>query len=533
MISPLSGTASRGWPIILSSLFTAVLLVAAMPGFVGWWPLLFVALLPLLRSTLYLNPGRSMLAGLLTGFLYYFGLLYWIVIVLGRYGGLPLWIILPALVLLSLYMGLYLAVFSGIFSFFAGRYRDRERSIAGMLFIAPILWVGLDWLRGFLLTGFPWMDLGYGLFNQPCLIQAADLGGHHLITFCLVLVNMLVLWVVVRRRSSFQRYGRRGDRLFPLAACCFLMFIGLYSVLRYQQLSTTLSRDQYVRITAVQGNILQDEKWVPGKKKSTIETYLRLSDQAASDDRPGLIIWPETALPFYPRRDALFSKVIRLAERKKVWLLTGAPFFEIRNRLDGSRRTIHYFNSALLINPSGRFAGRYSKQHLVPFGEYVPLRQYLPFLEPLVKNVGDFTPGGSVTPLTDGPMRLGVLICFESIFPDLARQWAVSGANLLVNLTNDAWYGRSSAPYQSFAMVVFRAVETRRSLVRAANTGISGFVDPLGRIIDQSPVFQALSLTANVPICDDMTPFVCFGYHFAPACLVLALLLIVFRKRRR
>ncbi len=515
-----------------TALTTALLLVLAMPGPAGWWPLLFIALVPLLYSALYQRPGRSAMLGLVTGLAYHLGQLYWIVIVLGRYGGLPLWISVPALLLLSLYMSLYLALFTGLFSFLAGRYRSGQGPVTAMIFAAPILWVGLDWLRGHLLTGFPWMDLGYGLYSRPVLIQVADLGGHDLVTFCLVLVNVLALWAIEYGSHHAPFRPSRTGRRLAAAACCFLVLTGGYSIFRYRHLAALATAAPHTRVTVVQGDILQGEKWLPGRAKSTITRYDRLSARAIAANRPDLVVWPETALPFFPQRDTLFYRVTELAARHKIWLLTGAPFFKIKNRRNSAGRTINYFNSALLINPAGWIAGRYDKQHLVPFGEYVPWRKYLPFLKPLVKNVGDFTPGRSIRPLSAGPLKLGVLICFESIFPDIARQEAAAGANLLVNLSNDAWYGRSSAPYQSFAMAVFRAVETRRSLVRAANTGISGFVAPSGRILDQSPLFRPLTITANVPLLEEKTIFVRFGYHFGPACLVLIPLLLFFRRRR-
>jgi apolipoprotein N-acyltransferase len=163
----------------------------------------------------------------------------------------------------------------------------------------------------------------------------------------------------------------------------------------------------------------------------------------------------------------------------------------------------------------------------VPFGEYVPLKNFLPFLAPVVQAVGDFSPGTIQSSLACQNARIGVLICFESIFPEIARQWAKAGANVLVNLTNDAWYGRSSAPYHSLAMTVLRSVETRRSLVRAANTGFSGFVDPLGRVGKVSPLFEPWAEAANVVLLQEMTLFVRWGYLFAPMCLMVVILPLV------
>lgn len=517
-------------PLLLSALVSAALLALAMPGRIGWWPLLFVALVPLLLTVLYARPGRSALAGFVFGLVYHLALLYWILIVLGRYGGLPLWVTFPALFLLAAYMACFPAVSCFLLSLLAGRSWHRERSIAPLVWGAPVLWVGLDYLKSLLLSGFPWMDLGYGLFAQPRLIQAADLGGHFLLTFTLVLVNGLVVGIVDRQRRDV-RWNIRQERRLLVVAVGFLVFIGGYSLVRYQVVSTIAARSMQARVAVVQGNIDQAIKWSPATKAATVDTYLTLSRQAVQGTDTELVVWPETALPFYPQRDALMRRVSELAQTSNTWLLTGAPLYSLPPQADASEQ-VRYYNGAILVGPDGRIGGQYAKQHLVPFGEYVPLRRFLPFLDPLVVSIGDFTPGREKGPLVLGPMRLGMLICYESIFPAIAHESVVRGANLLVNITNDAWYGRSSAPYQSMAMAVLRAVENKRTLIRAANTGISGFVDPLGRITARSAIFTETALTASAPMLDLDTVFNRGGHWFGAVCALCIPLMLVLRSRR-
>ena len=522
----------KGWASLAvlapASLATALLLAAAMPGRLGWWLLLFVALVPLLNLAVRERPGRSALAGLLTGFVYHLCLLYWIVFVLGRYGGLPLWLSLPALMLLSLYMACYSAVFAGLLSLAA---RKEDTLSPAVLLLAPALWVGLDWLRSVLFTGFPWMDLGYGLYSVPLLLQAADLGGHHLLTFCLVLVNILILYGLKGWQGDGKLPGRRW-MLPATAAVVFLVLVGGYSLVRDRQVESALAAAPKARVAVVQGNISQDLKWTPAQKAATVAVYCQLSAQAIAAGQPSLLVWPETALPFYPGNDPLFPQVTEFAREHGVWLLTGAPNFSLASGPQGGApQVVDYANSALLISPEGLATARYDKQHLVPFGEYVPLKELLFFLRPLVESVGNFKPGKQGQPLVAGSMRPGLLICYESIFPELARETVAAGANLLVNLTNDAWYGRSSAPHHSFAMAVLRSVETRRTLVRSANTGISGFITPLGQVVSQGPLFEPLTLTAEVPLLTGETLFVRFGHFFAPACLLLASLLLAVPRR--
>jgi apolipoprotein N-acyltransferase len=438
---------------------------------------------------------------------------------------------IPALFLLSAYMAVYPALFCFLLSRVAGRSWHRERSIAPLVWGAPVLWVGLEYVKSVLFSGFPWMDLGYGLFSQPKLIQAADLGGHHLLSFALVLCNGLVVAMIDRQRRSV-RWNVRFEQRLLIAAVAFLVFIGGYSLVRYQVIGSIAARSMQARVAVVQGNIDQAVKWSAEFKAATLDTYSKLSRQVMQGQDIELVVWPETALPFYPQQDPLMQRVSDFTARHNAWLLTGAPLFSLPPQSDGGQQ-IRYYNGAILIGPDGRLYGRHAKQHLVPFGEYVPLRRFLPFLEPLVVSVGDFSPGEEKGPLELGPMRLGMLICYESIFPQIAHDAVLRGANLLVNLTNDAWYGRSSAPHQSLAMAVFRAVENKRSLIRAANTGISGMVDPRGHVLTESALFAEAALMAQAPMLEITTVFNRQGYRFGAACAMGLVVLLVVRTRRQ
>ncbi len=493
-------------------------LSAAMPGHIGWWPFLFVALVPLFLLVLELSPQRSGLTGFLVFLVYHLFLMYWIVIALHSYGNLPVIVAIITLVLLAAYMSLYGAAFCALLSLLAGRWWHRERSIAVLVWTAPILWVGLDYLRSVLFGGIPWMDIGYGLYRQPRLIQAADLGGHHAVSFTLVLSNALIVALIDRQKPGVRFHVRR-ERLALLFAACFLVFMGGYSYLRYEVMGQSVNRGLHADVTMVQANIDQWSKWSPEKKKATVERYIKLSEQAITDRDVELVAWPETALPFYLRNDPLAGDIRNFVQRNNIWLLTGGPGFDLKGKREDGRQDIAYFNTAYLIDSRAVLRGQYNKQHLVPFGEYVPLKKYLHFLSPLVESAGNFSPGQSSAPLDMGAIRLGVLICYESIFPELGRKTTFSGANLLANLTNDAWYGKSSAPYQSLAMTVFRAVENKRALIRVANTGISGFIDPVGNIHKQTELFTPAAVTSHLPLVELRTVFTASGHLFGAFCL--------------
>jgi apolipoprotein N-acyltransferase len=505
--------------------FTATPLIAwlALPGKFSIWPLLLICLVPLFRFlSSARNAKRAFVRGLTSGILFYILQIYWIVPVLIKFGGLPWYLALPALLLLVFYMSLYLALFSSGFFLM-----EKGGRFSFFLIGVPSAWVGLDWLRSWLFSGFPWLDIGYGFWSIPGLLQAADLFGHFGFTFIIVLVNCLVHVFIGRKFSVVQRYSGL------LAVILLAALLGGYSLNRWHKIDRIVAQAPSALIGIVQGNIEQGQKWSPAQRKRTVQNYIELTEGLTTEQSPALLLWPETALPFYPRDNQLLLPLANFVQHKGIHLLTGAPWYEIEQ--DRTKRVISYYNAALLMSPDGTFTSSYFKSHLVPYGEYVPLNRYLPFLSPLVEAAGNFTPGRVDQPLAAGDIKAGVLICFESIFPGIGRAWVNKGANVLVNLTNDAWYGKSSAPYQSWAMTVYRAVETRRSVVRSANTGISGLIDPLGRVRSESPLFVTWSKTVDVPLMNERTFFVQWGYLFAPACLGLAVLIALFgliRARR-
>jgi len=500
---------------------TGLLLFLASPGLTSFAPLAWLALVPLLVALARpgLSKGGAARLGLTTGMVYYPLLLYWIVFVLDQYGNLPLWLTIPLLILLALYMSLYLSVFAVLASQLRGR--------TCLVWLAPVVWVGLDWLRGWLFTGFPWQDLGYSQYQSPILIQIADLFGHHGVTFLIVMVNSLLFLAFRHYPQKFFRPSRPGVAL--LSALLLLGLATGYSLLRYRQIEREMTGAAYLKVAVVQGNIDQDDKWLPHLQETTLEKYLSLTNRELAIHAPKLVVWPETAMPFYLHDSPELLGLETLTARAQTNILTGAPH---REREPGS--PARYFNSAFLIDRQGKVAGRYDKEHLVPFGEYVPLKKVLFFLGPLVQAVADFNPGTTLRPIPCQNTSLGVLICFESIFPELARRQTAAGAGLLVVLTNDAWYGRTSAPWQHLSMAVFRAVENRRSLARSANTGVSGFVDPLGRMQQLSPLFMEYSGCQALPLLQSATFFTAScGHRAGLFCLILTIMLalaVIFRK---
>ncbi|HOO91704.1 MAG TPA: apolipoprotein N-acyltransferase, partial [Syntrophales bacterium] len=279
-------------------------------------------------------------------------------------------------------------------------------------------------------------------------------------------------------------------------------------------------------ILIVQGNIDQSVKWSPEYQTETITTYNNMSTDA-SESGVSLIVWPETAVPFFFQNYNDKSRsLIKTAIKTNSWLLFGSPGY----KRDGGK--ISFYNSAYLLSPEGTVSGRYDKVHLVPFGEYVPLHDILFFIDKLVEGAGDFTAGNEITPLSMDDGNVGVLICYEGIFPEISREYRQRGADLLVNITNDAWYGDTSAPYQHLTMAAFRAIENRIYMIRSANTGISAIVDPTGKILSKTGLFERTTLRGSIQFTQYDTVYSRYGDVFACSCIMFLLIGFFISLRR-
>jgi apolipoprotein N-acyltransferase len=286
-----------------------------------------------------------------------------------------------------------------------------------------------------------------------------------------------------------------------------------------------LTSGDSVRVGLVQGNVDQADKWNVTRAAGIFEDYMRLSREVI-DGGATLVVWPESSAPFRFEEHREGSERIRqLARDARVSILVGSDEVE---RGDPPR----YFNSAVMVEPDGSTGGVYRKLHLVPFGEYVPLRPVFFFAAPLVEAVSDFSPGEEAVLLPVGDRLVSTAICYEIVYPGLVRQFVRGGSDLLVTITNDAWFGRTSAPYQHFTQAAMRAIENGRYLVRAANTGISGVVDPYGRVLAESRLYEPAAIVADVRYRDALTIYTRTGDVFAYASVVVVLAMVVGARRR-
>lgn len=499
---------------------SGLLLTACFPKPALSW-LAWVALVPLFFAVCDAAGKSRFRLGLLAGCAHYFTLIYWLVPTLRIYGELPL----VVAVLLFLLLAIYLALYVGLFTFIITGIRGKG---IGGVFAAPFVWVGLEYLQTFLLSGFPWELLGYSQYMRLPLIQLADITGVYGVSFLIVLVNAVIFSVLMwAMKLSWHSVHPKGRQVVYAGLVTLALMGGAwgYGKWRLGMIDRYLTDVPTRKVALVQGNIDQNKKWEDSFKQETVTKYLELC-QSAFKETPDLVILPETAMPFFFRYEQdLTAMIQRQARQMGVYLLTGAPSFE----RDGD--TLAFFNSAYLVGPDGKVEDRYDKIHLVPFGEYIPMGQWFPFIEKIVFGSGDFSPGTEGRLVQMGNWYLGVQICYEIIFPGSARLMTRNGASVIVNITNDAWYGRTSAPWQHFSMTVFRAVENRRSLVRSANTGISGFVWPSGRIRSTTPLFEEAVVTSDVPACLLTSVYTRVGNVFAILCLMI-MVFVLWRRYR-
>ncbi|MEW5746493.1 MAG: apolipoprotein N-acyltransferase [Nitrospirota bacterium] len=505
------GTKFKQWygPALLSGL----LLVLSFPE-LEFFPLAWAALVPLFLFLYELPDGAAFKAGFLMGIVYFFGTTYWIYHSVHWYGGIPF---IPSL-LLVLLLALYLSLYTGVFAALYASYSNK--SDMPTLLLAPVLWTTLEYLRSYVLSGFPWASIGYSQYRFLPFIQVSDITGIYGISFLVVAVNGAIADILLFNR---RRIKRPLASILPAAAGFTLLALALIFTFAYGAYRLYQTRPGHtVRVAVVQGNIEQDRKWDPAYQQAVVDTYRALSFEAARYN-PALIVWPETAVPFYFRTHKEWSDyLVSFQQELNAYLLFGGVTKK------STEAGPAYANSAILLDKYGNTTYIYDKIHLVPFGEFVPLRGLLSVVD-LTGAIGDYLPGESYIKAITPFGSFGTLICYEIIFPGMVRKFYARGGDFMVNITNDAWFGRTYGPAQHFSMAVFRAVENRKPLVRSANTGISGFIDSNGRIVKKTGLFERTFSVHDVRTDSTLAPYTKYGDIFAYLCIVGSLLLLIGR----
>jgi apolipoprotein N-acyltransferase len=483
--------------------------VAVFPK-LDWSFLSWIVLVPLLWAVAQeAKFYRAFFLGMISGVVFFTGACYWIVNVLDHYGDLN-WI---SGTVVFLVLVLYLSLFPGVFALLFSLLMKCNLRLGFLL--SPFLWVATEYLRAHVLTGFPWCLLGYALADYTILAKASTVTGVYGLSFIVVLVNAGISWLVFRRRILLA--GEIAI-VFPFAA-----MVG-----RQLPLEPAIQRaHQPVRI--VQTNITLDQAWDQESKIALLDelTRLSLSPGVSTQQQPNgtakLTLWPETPTPFYFNHDPIFRlRMQQVARSSNGYFLFGFVDYKT-GESDPSNQ--NPYNSVALLSPLGEIVSQYDKMHLVPFGEYVPYPSVFFFVEKISTEAGNFRPGNRVVVSElDNGHTVGGVVCYEAIVPDLVRQFARDGAQVLFNVTNDGWFGNSAAPYQHLNMARLRAIENHRYLLRAANNGISAVIDPLGRIRCHTRLNERVVLDGQFEFFQDQTFYTRFGDVFAWACMVVTML---------
>ncbi len=493
-----------------------VLLVLIFPR-LNLWVLAWVSLVPLLAVADGKQEAAGFKLGWLAGTVFHAGLVYWVTVSMTLYGKLPFAVSVPILLVFASFLGL----FTGL-PVWAACYVQQRRGWSFSLTF-PFFWVAVEHLKSWFLTGFPWDSIGYSQYRQLPLIQIADITGVYGVSFLIVCVNCAV-YAIMR---NFKKKGSLPYVEIALSALLLIAAVG-YGVKKINHINDG-APGQAVRVALVQPNISQDLKWDPAYLEQTLAKFKRLTLQTRGD-APALVVWPESATPFFFQSEETYRAYVAgiVQDLNGGHLLFGSPSWE-----ESAGDTMRYHNSAFLIGPGQDIVGRYDKLHLVPYGEYVPLAQFFPFIQKMVEGIGDFSPGETLSMPSLPGCRFGTVICYEIIFPDLVRQFARSGARFIINITNDAWFGTTSAPYQHLAITALRAVENRRYIARCANTGISAVIAPTGAIQQQTELFTEAVLPATIYCRDDVTVYTRYGDLFSWFCWAFSIVCLLCACRRR
>jgi apolipoprotein N-acyltransferase len=480
-------------PLIIPAILSGVLLFAAFQP-VALGAASFFALAPLLYA-LFRRPwmrSEAFRAGYLFGIVFFLLLMWWIVRLLPASGVTVSWLMIPSLIILTLYLSLYPAFFCLLLIALS-----RGKAIAGF-FLAPSLWILLELVRSRGELAFPWGVIGYGLARHVNFIQSAAWVGLFGVSFLAVLANAF-FGAALLARNKPKRVG------LLLLGVMLVAGMGLYGWKTVSKYSLPAGSDG-VSVAVIQPNVSLELKWKPEFQDSTFLLIERLARIAVSGGAE-LIVFPETCAPVYIRHDkGVMRRLQFLAREVDTPIYIG--FLDMRR--DDPHMEVDVYNSSGLFTPDGRLQ-TYNKSHLLPFGEELPLSWKFRGLRKINFGQSNFMRGDPSPPIQSPVGELGPLICFESIFPELSRKFVRDGADLLVNITNDGWFGPTPGPFQHAEMSIFRAVENRRYLVRSANTGVSMVVDPVGRVVNSIEMDKEGMLIEKLALVDAETFYTRFG----------------------
>lgn len=502
---------------VLLTMVSALICISVFPP-LNLWPMAWIGLIPFFIAVSGSSLKGSFFLGWMFGTIKSMGIVYWIFYAVYVHGSAG---VLVSLLFFILATAGFLAFYYAFFSLGAGKVFNMSISPWMKILLIPCLWVAIEFIRSRLFSGFPWALIGHSQYGWTSLIQASDITGVYGLSFLIVLSNVSLTMIFLQWKQS------RSSILFAAPVLLTITAVLIYGHARIHYFDSLAGNAAPEPIGVIQSSIPQRAKWDQNKRKNHLRELCNLSEQALSKGAR-VVVWPETAVTWYMRKN--IPKQLRpLLKRPRATLIVGAPSYQ----KTGERLVFH--NAAYQIS-GDKIVNQYHKRHLLPFSEYFPFRK-IDFLKFRYFGSREYSAGKKNVILDTPSGRLGMLICFEVLFPELARQAVQDGAQFLVNISNESWFGKSGEHFQHFNMAAFRAVEFRRPLLRSGNTGISGFIDCVGRELNSLPPFQQGFLIHTPECVDEKTFYFLYGDMFAFLCLavmlsfVLSLLLKrIFRK---
>lgn len=459
------------------------------------------------------TPGQGFLLGYLSGILWYAGSCYWVYDVMHLYGGLSAPVALGILVLYCLYLGLYHGAFGLMVAVLARRAGENQGRV---LALAPFAWVAVELARA-RISGFPWDLLGTSQVDNIPLTGIATVTGVYGLSFGIALVNTAFAAALLLPPT------RRRLMLVTSLAAGLTLQAGVLVRPPAEPVTHT------ARLVQADVPILSGGAWNIDYFRQTVNEMMALSGQpgnALRSPEPRLIVWPESPTPFFVKDPNFHHALMGIASQTGAYVVAGS--IGVRNSATREKPS-ELLNSAAVMSPAGDWVARYDKIHLVPFGEYVPFKSLLTFAQSLTKESGDFSPGAERTVFVLDGHRLGAFICYESVFPDEVRVFADRGAEVFLNISNDGWFGDTGAPYQHLNMARMRAIENRRWLLRGTNTGITGSIDPFGRLVMQAPRNVRTAIDVPYAFRSDTTFYTRHGDLFAYLCAIITVVALAVR----
>jgi apolipoprotein N-acyltransferase len=495
---------------LLLAAISGVLFALAFPDYGVAW-LAFIALAPLLVAIVRAARAReAFLLGWISMAIAWLIMVPWVVRVMSHYGGLPY----ITGVLIFIAMSLYLGLFGGVFGAVVWWLRLRGR-FAPWLLVAPV-WAAVEYARTYLLTGFPWNLLSAAIVDYTPLIQISRAAGPYLLACLILLPSIAIAWLIVTK-------PRGMTRVIVIGATSIVLFVWWatgYVAAQWRRMDTTAPAEM---AALLQPNISQEMRWNAANVIALFQRMMAMTNDAA-DHGVKVIVWPESTVPLsYATTDFYRDAIEATSRTRNVDIILGSV-------AEDPTRANRMWNAAFLVS-GGRTIGHYDKIRLVPFGEYVPLRKMLFFAEKLVHAVGEFEFGTNDRPLR-GRFAYGPAICYEVVFPRTTATQVKNGADVLVTITNDAWYDGTSAPRQHLNQARIRAVEADRWMLRAGTTGISAVIDPTGRIVQEIPMGKEGIIYAKFAARTSMTPYVKYGDWFAWCSVIAVMIAMIARKRK-